>query len=210
VRLNPVHKNIKIMFMTLMSIQHNLADSTASGIDGFFPKPVITTDLQRALNTLLAEPEKQLISEVTTAKLTRLFDEDSSWTKKVKLLLVEDNRVNQMVAMAVLKKIGITQCIIAINGKDAIEKLKASDESQPFTFIFMDCQMPEMDGYQATASIRQGNAGTRYLNVPIVAMTANAMVGDEEKCLSAGMDDYLVKPINKEQVKEAIKIFQLK
>jgi CheY-like chemotaxis protein len=115
-----------------------------------------------------------------------------------------------MVAMAVLKKIGITQCVIAINGKDAIEKLKASDESQPFTFIFMDCQMPEMDGYQATASIRKGNAGTRYLNVPIVAMTANAMVGDEEKCLSAGMDDYLVKPINKEQVKEAIKIFQLK
>ena len=210
VRLNPVHKNLKIMYMTLMSIQHNLADSTASGIDGFFPKPVITKDLQRALNTLLAEPEKQLISEVTTAKLARLSDEDSSWTKKVKLLLVEDNRVNQMVAMAVLKKIGITQCVIAINGKDAIEKLKASDESQPFTFIFMDCQMPEMDGYQATASIRQGNAGSRYLSIPIVAMTANAMVGDEEKCLSAGMDDYLVKPINKEQVKEAIKIFQLK
>ncbi|TWX55673.1 response regulator [Colwellia hornerae] len=209
VRLNPVYKNLKIMFMTLMSIQHDLADIAESGIDGFFPKPVITADLQRALNTLLDEPAKQPISDATSAKLIALSDVDSSWTKDVNLLLVEDNRVNQMVAMAVLKKIGITQCVIAVNGKDAIEMLKASANNQPFTFIFMDCQMPEMDGYQATTSIRQGNAGARYQNIPIVAMTANAMVGDEEKCLSAGMDDYLVKPINKEQVREAIKIIHL-
>ncbi|TWX52570.1 response regulator [Colwellia hornerae] len=210
VRLNPAYKNIKIMFMTLMSIQHDLADSTQSGINGFFPKPVITSDLHRALNAILDAPDTQITSDVNPSEMITLSDADSGWTQGVKLLLVEDNRINQMVAMAVLKKIGIAQCVIAINGKDAIEKLKASEDNHPFTFIFMDCQMPEMDGYQATTLIRQGVAGSRYQAIPIVAMTANAMLGDEEKCLSAGMDDYLVKPINKDKVRDTVKIFQEK
>ena len=74
----------------------------------------------------------------------------------------------------------------------------------------MDCQMPVMDGYEATMLIRQGTAGVRYRDIPIVAMTANAMVGDEEKCLTAGMNDYLVKPINKEQVSDSIRVFHQK
>lgn len=70
--------------------------------------------------------------------------------------------------------------------------------------------MPEMDGYDATRLIREGAAGNKYRDVPIVAMTANAMLGDEEKCLSSGMNDYLVKPINKDLVKNTIEIFQKK
>jgi two-component system sensor histidine kinase/response regulator len=214
VRSNPFNKNIKIVFMTLMSSQLDLTDNAQMGIDGLFPKPVTTSDLHSALNLMLVSAEKVPLSDATlklttlSASGTDLASElDSGWTQGIKLLLVEDNRVNQMVAMGVLKKIGITQCVIAANGKEAIDKLKSSDESCPFTFIFMDCQMPEMDGYEATTLIRQAVAGARYQNIPIVAMTANAMLGDKEKCLSAGMDDYLVKPINKAQVEEIIKIF---
>jgi two-component system sensor histidine kinase/response regulator len=208
VRLNPAHKNLKIMFMTLMSSQHGLAASVDSGINGFFPKPVITDDLHRALNSILEKQEKPFINKTKSPTLVKSPESIISWTKKVKLLLVEDNRVNQMVAMGVLKKIGITQSVIAVNGKDAIEKLKLCEDSDPFTFIFMDCQMPEMDGYEATKLIRQGIAGEKYQDIPIVAMTANAMLGDEEKCLSAGMNDYLVKPINKDLVSDTMKIFQ--
>ena len=208
VRENPENINLKIMFMTLMSSQNVLAASDKNHIDDFIPKPLTTSDLHRALNTMLDMPAQQIVHNVTSPELSSLPREDISWTQGVKLLLVEDNRVNQMVAMGVLKKIGITQCVIAVNGEDAITKLNASEDSHPFTFIFMDCQMPIMDGYEATKSIRQGAAGFRYKDIPIVAMTANAMVGDEEKCLSAGMNDYLVKPINKELVSNTIKIFQ--
>jgi PAS domain S-box-containing protein len=208
VRLNPDNKNLKIIFMTLMSSQHGLADVDKRIVNGFFPKPVIVSDLKSALNATLDKSERQLDINVTENNFKVLPDSDMAWTQGVKLLLVEDNRVNQMVAMGVLKKIGITGCVIAVNGIDAIEKLNASEEKHPFTFIFMDCQMPEMDGYEATNLIRQGRAGSRYKDIPIVAMTANAMLGDEEKCLSAGMNDYLVKPINKDLVRDTIKIFQ--
>ena len=208
VRSNAKNKNIKIIMMTLMSSQQNLVDNNQSGINGFFPKPVITSDLHRALNTMLDDAEKKVLNDVISPTLISPTNPDKAWTQDVKLLLVEDNRVNQMVAMGVLKKIGITQCIIAVNGKDALEKLQSSEGEHPFTFIFMDCQMPEMDGYEATELIRQGVAGMRYQDIPIVAMTANAMIGDEEKCLSAGMNDYLVKPINKDRVRDTVKIFQ--
>jgi len=208
VRSNPDNKDLKIMYMTLMSSQHNLANSDKRVVSGFFPKPVIVSDLKRALSTTLDESEQQLVSSVTLSGIKKLPESEMDWTQKVKLLLVEDNRVNQMVAMGVLKKIGITDCVIAVHGQDAIEKLNSSEENNPFTFIFMDCQMPIMDGYEATDLIRQGMAGSRYKDIPIVAMTANAMLGDEEKCLSAGMNDYLVKPINKDLVRDTIKIFQ--
>jgi two-component system sensor histidine kinase/response regulator len=210
IRLNPIHKNIKIMFMTLMDGQHELGDSAENNINGFFPKPAITSDLKNAVNSMLDSSDKKRLTELASEKVIPLPDSDISWTEGVKLLLVEDNRVNQMVAMGVLKKIGITQCVIAVNGKDAIEKLESCEELHPFTFIFMDCQMPEMDGYDATRLIREGAAGNKYRDVPIVAMTANAMLGDEEKCLSSGMNDYLVKPINKDLVKNTIEIFQKK
>ena len=98
-----------------------------------------------------------------------------------------------------LTKLGFTT-EVAANGLEAILMLKSHYEDDVFDLILMDCQMPEMDGYQTTQAIRTGEAGLKYRGIPIVAMTANAMVGDKEKCLSAGMDDYLVKPINKDKL----------
>ena len=122
---------------------------------------------------------------------------DPAALASLRILLAEDNLVNQRVAIAVLKKLGLS-AEIACNGLEACAKAKA----KPFDLILMDCQMPEMDGFQATRAIREQEAGTR--RVPIVAMTANAMTGDRERCLEAGMDDYLAKPIGILDLKNAL------
>ena len=113
------------------------------------------------------------------------------------VLLAEDNLVNQRVAVAVLKKLGLVP-ELAVNGLEAC----AAAAAKPFDLILMDCQMPEMDGFEATRQIRRQEAGGRH--VPILAMTANAMAGDRERCLEAGMDDYLAKPIAILDLKEAL------
>jgi CheY-like chemotaxis protein len=101
-------------------------------------------------------------------------------------LLVEDNPTNQFVARRFIEKAGCT-VEVASNGAEALEKIAAED----FDVIFMDCQMPIMDGYEATKRIRQG----RLSSVPIIAMTAHAMKGDRERCLAVGMTEYLSKPL---------------
>lgn len=206
VRNNLGLRLLKIMFVTLMTNQDDLSDCAQIGINGHFPKPITTADLHRSLDLIMDIPSTEQ-EEMPILDTLVSNDNDMPWMKNVRLLLVEDNRVNQMVAKGVLKKIGIDNIVIAINGLDAIDKLKLSDKGQPFNFIFMDCQMPEMDGYQATKLIREGAAGSRYQKVPIVAMTANAMLGDEQKCLDTGMDDYLVKPINRDQVFDTLQTF---
>jgi CheY-like chemotaxis protein len=114
-----------------------------------------------------------------------------------RVLLAEDNLVNQRVAMAILKKLGLAPDL-ACNGLEACAAAKAG----PYDLILMDCQMPEMDGFEATRRIREQEGGAR--RVPILAMTANAMAGDRERCLEAGMDDYLAKPIAILDLKEAL------
>ena len=106
----------------------------------------------------------------------------------LRVLLAEDNLVNQRVAVAVMKKLGLAPALAA-NGQEALD----ASAREAYDLILMDCQMPEMDGYQATRAIRAREGGGR--RVPILAMTANAMPGDRERCLEAGMDDYLAKPI---------------
>ncbi|MEO0574612.1 MAG: response regulator [Pseudomonadota bacterium] len=109
-----------------------------------------------------------------------------------RVLLVEDNIVNQCVAAEILKRIG-TQVTIANNGIEALEQLRRAE----FDFVFMDCQMPEMDGFEATKRIRS-DLGLKKL--PVVALTANALSGDRQTCIDAGMSDYLTKPFTREQL----------
>ena len=118
--------------------------------------------------------------------------------------MVEDNRVNQVVATGILKKLGFEHIDIAVNGKDALACLNNARLSAPYALIIMDCQMPEMDGYQATKAIRGGLGGDIYQHIPIIAMTANAMQGDRDKCIEAGMDDYLSKPISPDALAEKL------
>ncbi|KEQ18389.1 response regulator [Endozoicomonas numazuensis] len=105
------------------------------------------------------------------------------------ILVVEDNKVNQMVARKLLEKLGCT-CKVAENGLEALEVLETSEA---FDLILMDCMMPVMDGLEATEKIRA--SGQSYASIPIVAFTANAMESDQIACKSAGMNDFLVKPV---------------
>ena len=134
-------------------------------------------------------------SEDQDSKITQAADIDG-----LNVLLVEDNMVNQTVAKAILKKLGVN-VTTANNGQEAIAKLSQADD---IGLVLMDCQMPIMDGYESTRQIRAGNAGENNKNIPIVALTANALLGDRERCLEAGMDDHLAKPVTIEAVKQKL------
>ena len=115
------------------------------------------------------------------------------------VLLVEDNATNRLLAVSLLEKEGHT-VETAPNGKEALAALA----KRPFDVVLMDIQMPEMDGFEATARIREREQGTGE-HVPIVAMTAHAMKGDRERCLDAGMDEYVTKPLQAEPLLRTIR-----
>jgi CheY-like chemotaxis protein len=114
--------------------------------------------------------------------------------------LVEDNIINQKVALSFLKKLGY-QSDVASDGNEAVKAMT----QYKYALVFMDCQMPKMDGYEATMCIRDAQYKALNPNTPIIAMTANAMKGDKEKCIDAGMNDYLSKPIDAKRLDAMLK-----
>lgn len=117
--------------------------------------------------------------------------------KSKHVLVAEDNQINQLVARKILKKLGCT-CEIAVNGIECLKLL----EEQTFDIVLMDCMMPLMDGLEATRKIRASNAD--YANIPIVAFTANDIEDELQKCLDAGMNDYMSKPVSIERLTQAL------
>ncbi|MBP1910208.1 PAS domain S-box protein [Methanolobus bombayensis] len=166
-------------------------------------------------NNFTACLSKPIKSSVLLTKLSAMFSEDDEserkdtskkgieasgmYKKEARILLVEDNVVNQHVAQSILQKLGIT-ADVANNGLEAIEAL----ETIAYDLVFMDIQMPEMDGLEASRHIRNEQSSVINHNVPIIAMTAHAMKGDEDKCIEAGMNDYLPKPVNLEALAQVI------
>ena len=160
------------------------------GISAFLTKPVRRAELRAAIVAAIADRSRGHHAEVpaVVAKAGRVAEERSG--SGLRILLTEDNVVNQLVGRGILQKASHS-VVIANNGKEALTLL----EGQPFDLVVMDVQMPEMDGFEATAAIREKEKRTGE-HIPIIAMTAYAMTGDRERCISAGMDSYITKPIN--------------
>ncbi|MDQ7062829.1 MAG: response regulator [candidate division KSB1 bacterium] len=150
----------------------------------FLIKPVKPRDLLQAVIALSVENQITVVEDTNVTHSAQ-----SSIPRYLKILLAEDNPVNQKLATRLLQKLG-HQVVVVNNGKEAIKEL----EKQEFDLVLMDVQMPEMDGLEATRLVRQKEAKTGQ-HIPIIALTAHAMKGDRERCLAAGMDDYLSKPI---------------
>lgn len=155
-------------------------------------KPLTASVLYNGLGTLGCHGYS--ISGITESPVHNVLSPHTN-TSDYRLLLVEDNHINQQVAMSLLEDLNLT-CDVVENGAEAIKQLSQVTGDAGYHLILMDCQMPIMDGYEATRSIRRGDAGNIHQDIPIIAMTANAMKGDKEKCLMAGMNDYLSKPID--------------
>ena len=165
------------------------------GISAHMMKPVKQLELQQAIiRTLGRQPQ-------STSPVGETFDNDLSTVEKLNILLVEDGIANQKLAIALLEKWGHLTTL-AENGQEAVDAWLAGS----FDLILMDVQMPVMDGLEATRKIRELEKHSNTdAHIPIVAMTARAMKGDREKCLSAGMDDYVSKPIRRDELNKAIK-----
>ncbi|MBN2644718.1 MAG: response regulator [Desulfuromonadaceae bacterium] len=167
-----------------------LACSRSEQVAACLTRPIRSHDLFELLTQLMTGQPVSLPHEQAVAM--SLFDQ-------VRVLVVEDNPVNQQVAQGILQRLGVVVEVVG-DGQQALEILTDND----FDLVFMDMQMPVLDGLEATRLIRQRLAGTSRSDLPIVAMTANALAGDRERCLTAGMNDYLSKPVTSLAVKNIL------
>lgn len=130
----------------------------------------------------------------------------STQSPEFKILLVEDNDINQEVVQGILEDAPLS-IEVASDGLQAIEQLKCCDGKMLFSLVLMDCQMPNMDGHEASRQIRSGAAGSAYQDIPIIALTAHAMKGDKDLCLESGMSDYLTKPIDIDELQQKLSLW---
>jgi CheY-like chemotaxis protein len=172
-----------IMMLSSVGQRGDAARCKELGVAAYLTKPVRQSVLLDAILAVLTNPGRR---GEPAALVTRHSVRESQ--RPMRILLAEDNAVNQLVALRILEKRGHT-VVVAVDGREAV----AAVEREAFDVILMDVQMPELDGLEATALIRKAEAGTGR-HVPIVALTAHAMREDRERCLNAGMDEYLAKP----------------
>jgi len=176
-----------IMMLTSATRPGDIARCKELGVAAYLIKPVRRTELLEAMLSALGERTIET-NQVRTSSHASVNER----RRGVRILLAEDNLVNQTVALRLLTKYG-HRVVVAGNGREALLALQKAP-LDGFDLILMDVQMPEMDGFEATAAIRKHEEETKS-HIPIVAMTAYAMKGDRERCLAAGMDDYISKPI---------------
>ena len=219
---NPLGDDLKIILLTSLGRKGDAARCKEVGISGYLNKPVKQSELLDAVMMAMGSS-----GEEDATVITRYTVQEAR--NSLNILVAEDNPINQRLVIELLKTRG-HRVVMASNGKEAIEAIKEED----FDLVLMDVQMPEMDGLEATRHIREreqratskaswseakiplkaGQQATsneqRATSIPIIAMTANAMKGDREKCLESGMDDYVSKPINVEELFGVIEKFSRK
>ena len=205
IKADPAISSVRLVILTSSGNVHKNDESIAAGIEVFLVKPVKQSHLYTALvNVVNNEPEPEQAQQQYQVKA-----QDLPPLPKLRILIAEDNRVNQKVALGLLQRIGCTADVVA-NGFEVLAALQRIQ----YDVVFMDCQMPEMDGYEATQAIRQlekdgSKKCTWKVPIHIVAMTANAMQGDREKCLAVGMNDYVSKPVRVSELHAALSRMKL-
>ena len=187
--------SIKIIVLSSIGQRGEGARSVTAGISAYLVKPVRKADLLDTVRMVLFDETSQ--EDAAARLVTRHTIREARKNGGFRILLAEDDPINRQVALMMLGKYG-HQVTVAENGAEAVALYRRQD----FDIILMDVQMPEMDGFEATRSIRELSADKPC--PPIIAMTAHALAGDRERCLAAGMDDYLSKPIKPESVSAAI------
>jgi two-component system sensor histidine kinase/response regulator len=188
-----IFSTTRLLMLTSQGQRGDVERLKAAGFNGYLNKPVDQSILYNTLMTIAGvNAQQQPLITAFSARALPQF--------KARVLVVEDNAINQRVAQGLLRKFGV-QVDLAANGEEALNSL----QNFPFDLVFMDCQMPVMDGYEATKKIRLPQSKVLNSNIPIIAMTANSMQGDREKCLAAGMDDFIAKPVNPNKLQEALK-----
>jgi PAS domain S-box-containing protein len=197
IKKDPGLQEIPLVMMASFGKKGDAARIQQIGFSAYLTQPVTKEELYECLTLLISrEPgeekgkKERIVTRHTIAERKR---------RNIRILLAEDNAINRKVALKILEKLGYRAEAVQ-DGREAIREL----EKKTYDLVLMDIQMPELDGYEATHIIRNSMSTVRDHNIPIIALTANTMKGDREKCLAAGMDDYLGKPIKPEELARAI------
>jgi PAS domain S-box-containing protein len=199
IKADPGIANSTMIMLTSAGQRGDAARCLELGISAYLLKPI---NQKQLLETICGSLRKSDVTQTRPALLTRHSIRESK--RSLNFLLAEDNLINQKLAVSLIKRMG-HKVSIAQNGIQAIEAI----ETEKFDIVLMDVQMPEMDGLEATRAIRMRESLTGRPRIPIIAMTAYAMEGDRDRCLEAGMDGYVSKPVNAQELFETIENVEL-
>jgi signal transduction histidine kinase/DNA-binding response OmpR family regulator/HPt (histidine-containing phosphotransfer) domain-containing protein len=195
IKASPTLRNTILICLSSITDQLKPQEMQRSGFAACLSKPALPSQLYDAIvNSIVAKDASDSVAKSPVAA------GDGPGLAGVRVLLAEDNEVNRLVASELLRRVGC-RCTMVVNGKEAIEAALAGD----YDVILMDCMMPEMDGFEATRQIRRAEGASGVRRRPIIALTANAIKGDRELCLSAGMDEYVTKPIDPPELFQKIR-----
>ena len=234
----PAMESVPVLMLTSFARRGDIKVAKEAGISGYLPKPIRKYHLYQCLTRILGltDPAQTDFSSPSPGIITQYTLKEDEARARVRILLAEDNIVNQKVAVRMLEKLGYRVDVVA-NGQEAVEALARL----PYDVVLMDCQMPELDGFEATREIRKREAldvkretatheelrvkseakekatsdtlhssPVTLHRIPIIAMTANTMKGDREKCLEAGMDDFVSKPVNLDELARMMERWAMK
>jgi two-component system, sensor histidine kinase and response regulator len=194
-RNDPQTADLRIILLSSIDVSISTAEMETLGLEEALTKPVRQQRLYAAMARALGDETLQTQAELADTPL----DTSTPVARRAHVLLVEDNEVNREVALGMLESLGVS-ADVAVDGASGLARV----QSTHYDLVLMDCQMPIMDGFAAARAVRDYEAKARKPRVPLLALTANAMEGDRERCLAAGMDDFLSKPFALAQLRDAL------
>jgi CheY-like chemotaxis protein len=198
IREDSRYKEARLIMLTSTGLRGDAACLEKIGFNAYLTKPISRSQLFNCLVTLFGDKRSGNTKVHGSQMVTKHSLSDVNF-KSTRILVAEDNHINLKIALKMLEAFGLKADGVG-NGKEALDALARIR----YDLVLMDLQMPEMDGFEAAHKIRENHAGINSPHIPIIALTANAMKGDREKCLAAGMNDYISKPIDPQKLSSAI------